>query len=82
MVLFTAGNILARQAPDYTTLVIARLLTGLAHGVFFSIGSTIATSPVPKESGIRHCDHVRWVDRCTRYGRTVGHVYRTTLRLA
>ena len=32
MVLFTAGNILAWQAPDYTTLVIARLLTGLAHG--------------------------------------------------
>lgn len=49
MVLFTAGNILAWQSPDYTTLVIARLLTGLAHGVFFSIGSTIATSLVPKE---------------------------------
>lgn len=49
MVLFTAGNMLAWQAPDYTTLVIARLLTGLAHGVFFSIGSTIATSLVPKE---------------------------------
>ncbi len=49
MVLFTAGNILAWQSPDYSTLVIARLLTGLAHGVFFSIGSTIATSPVPKE---------------------------------
>lgn len=47
MVLFTAGNILAWQAPDYTT-VIARLLTGLAHGVFFSIGSTIATSPCQK----------------------------------
>ena len=25
------------------------MLTGLAHGVFFSIGSTIATSLVPKE---------------------------------
>lgn len=31
------------------TLIVARLLTGLAHGVFFSIGSTIATSLVPKE---------------------------------
>ncbi|MGE2624809.1 MFS transporter, partial [Escherichia coli] len=47
--LFTVGNVIAWQAPDYTTLVIARLLTGLAHGVFFSIGSTIATSLVPKE---------------------------------
>jgi predicted MFS family arabinose efflux permease len=27
----------------------ARVLTGLTHGVFFSIGSTIATSLVPKE---------------------------------
>ena len=44
MVLFTAGNILAWQAPGYETLILARLLTGLAHGVFFSIGSTIATS--------------------------------------
>jgi len=49
MVLFTIGNLLAWQAPGYEALVIARVLTGLAHGVFFSIGSTIATSLVPKE---------------------------------
>jgi predicted MFS family arabinose efflux permease len=49
MVLFTAGNLLAWQAPGYASLVAARVLTGLAHGVFFSIGSTIATSLVPKE---------------------------------
>ena len=49
MVLFTAGNLLAWLSPNYETLVIARLVTGLAHGVFFSIGSTIATSLVAKE---------------------------------
>jgi len=49
MVLFTLGNLLAWKAPGYESLVIARILTGLAHGVFFSIGSTIATSLVPKE---------------------------------
>ena len=49
MALFTAGNLLAWQAPSYETLVAARVLTGLAHGVFFSIGSTIATGLVPKE---------------------------------
>ncbi|ARU94999.1 MFS transporter [Tatumella citrea] len=49
MGLFTVGNLVAWLAPDYETLVIARLLTGLAHGVFFSVGSTIATSLVPKE---------------------------------
>jgi MFS transporter, DHA1 family, inner membrane transport protein len=49
MALFTAGNLLAWQAPSYESLVAARVLTGLAHGVFFSIGSTIATSLLPRD---------------------------------
>jgi DHA1 family inner membrane transport protein len=49
MLLFTAGNLIAWMAPGYGALMGARVLNGLAHGVFFSIGSTIATSLVPKE---------------------------------
>ncbi len=49
MALFTVGNLLAWQAPGYASLVAARILTGLAHGVFFSIGSTIATGLVPRD---------------------------------
>jgi predicted MFS family arabinose efflux permease len=49
MALFTAGNLLAWQAPGYESLIVARVLTGLAHGVFFSIGSTIATGLVAKD---------------------------------
>ncbi|WP_394212354.1 MFS transporter [Psychrobacter piscatorii] len=49
MGLFVIGNLLAWQAPSYKTLILARILTGLAHGVFFSIGSMIATSLVSKE---------------------------------
>lgn len=49
MALFTVGNLVAWMAPGYTALMAARVLTGLAHGVFFSIGSTIATSLVPRE---------------------------------
>lgn len=49
MALFTLGNVVAWLAPGYGTLVAARVLTGLAHGVFFSIGSTLATGLVPKE---------------------------------
>jgi len=49
MALFTVGNLTAWMAPGYAALMAARVLTGLAHGVFFSIGSTIATSLVPKE---------------------------------
>ncbi|MBA6222754.1 MULTISPECIES: MFS transporter [unclassified Colwellia] len=49
MALFVAGNLLAWQAPGYETLIAARILTGLAHGVFFSIGTTIATGLVSKD---------------------------------
>ncbi|MEF1186657.1 MFS transporter, partial [Vibrio sinaloensis] len=49
MALFVLGNVLAWQAPGYNTLIVARILTGLAHGVFFSIGSTIATGLVDKD---------------------------------
>ena len=53
MLLFTAGNLVASVAPGYAALMAARVLTGLAHGVFFSIGSTIATSLVPKDKAAR-----------------------------
>lgn len=49
MLLFTAGNIAAWLAPGYGSLIVARVLTGLAHGVFFSVGSVIATGLVSKE---------------------------------
>ncbi|WP_440975014.1 MFS transporter [Pseudoxanthomonas winnipegensis] len=49
MALFTVGNLVAWLAPGYATLILARLLTGLAHGVFFSVGSVVATSLVPRE---------------------------------
>lgn len=49
MGLFVFGNLVAWQAPSFEALIVARILTGLAHGVFFSIGSTIATGLVCKE---------------------------------
>lgn len=49
MALFIAGNGLASIAPGYFTLVLARIVTGFAHGVFFSIGATIAAALVPAE---------------------------------
>ena len=47
--LFTLGNAYAAFAPDYGSLVAARFITGLAHGVFFAIASTIATDLVAPE---------------------------------
>ncbi|WP_378944154.1 MFS transporter [Paracoccus sp. R86501] len=49
LVLFIAGNAFAAFAPGYDSLIIARFLTGLAHGVFFAIASTIATSLVARD---------------------------------
>lgn len=49
MGIFVVGNLLAWQATSFATLLLARVVTGLAHGVFFSIGATIATQLVAKE---------------------------------
>lgn len=49
MALFIIGNALASIAPGFVTLVMARIITGFAHGVFFSIGATIAAALVPAE---------------------------------
>lgn len=49
MALFTLGNLVAWRAPGYESLIVARILTGLAHGVFFSVGSIIAMTLVPKD---------------------------------
>ncbi|WP_282602675.1 MFS transporter [Paracoccus sp. PARArs4] len=49
LVLFIAGNAFAAFAPSYEALIAARFATGLAHGVFFAIASTIATDLVDRE---------------------------------
>lgn len=49
MFLFIIGNLVAWQSPGYTSLIVARIITGLAHGVYFSVGSIIATNLVSKD---------------------------------
>lgn len=49
LTLFIAGNAFAAVAPGYGSLIAARFVTGLAHGVFFAIASTIATDLVERE---------------------------------
>ena len=38
MVIFTIGNLACAVAPDYATLMAARVLTAFAHGTFFGVG--------------------------------------------
>lgn len=49
MALFVVGNAVAALSPSYETLLIARVLSAFAHGVFFSVGSTIAADLVPAD---------------------------------
>lgn len=46
MVIFTVGNLACALAPNYAALMAARVLTSLAHGAFFGVGSVVATSLV------------------------------------
>ncbi|MFA1621615.1 MFS transporter [Rhizobium mongolense] len=48
MTLFIIGNAMAAFSPGYTPLLVARVLSAFAHGVFFSVGSTIAADLVPE----------------------------------
>jgi DHA1 family inner membrane transport protein len=46
---FVLSNGLASFSFNFTLLIIARVLSGVAHGVFVGIGTNIASSMVPKE---------------------------------
>jgi DHA1 family inner membrane transport protein len=49
MAIFTLGNVLSAISPDYTTLMLSRIITSLNHGAFFGLGSVVAASVVAKE---------------------------------
>lgn len=46
MAVFTVGNLACALAPDYWTLMAARVLTAFAHASFFGVGSVVATGLV------------------------------------
>lgn len=48
MVVFIAGNSVAALSTSFSLLLVARFITAFSHGVFFSIGATIAADLVPE----------------------------------
>jgi multidrug resistance protein len=48
MIVFIIGNSIAASAASISVLLIARILSAFSHGVFMSIGSTIAADLVPE----------------------------------
>ncbi|HEY9101986.1 MFS transporter [Chitinimonas sp.] len=48
MAVFTLSNLAAALSPNYGSLLLSRLVMGVAHGVFFGAAATVATQLVPK----------------------------------
>ncbi|PMC34801.1 MFS sugar transporter [Bacillus sp. UMB0899] len=48
MIVFIAGNTIAASATNVDILLAARVLSAFSHGIFMSIGSTIAANLVPE----------------------------------
>lgn len=46
MVLFIAGNLVSATAPDYTMMMLGRIIAALCHGAFFGIGAVVAAEMV------------------------------------
>lgn len=48
MIVFVIGNSVAALSSSFILLLVSRFFTAFSHGVFFSIGSTIAADLVPE----------------------------------
>lgn len=53
MGLFILGNLIAAIAPNYTILMIARVVASFTHGAFFGVGSVVAASLVAPDKKAR-----------------------------
>ncbi len=49
MLIFILGNVACALAPDFYSLMAARVLTSLTHGTFFGVASVVATTLVPED---------------------------------
>ena len=53
MAMFLVGDVACTVAPDFRVLMIARVVTALAHGAFFGIASIVAAELAPPGKGAR-----------------------------
>ncbi|MBO9662332.1 MFS transporter [Dokdonella sp.] len=49
MAIYTIGNLICALAPNYETLMVARVITSLTHGTFFGVGAVVATGLVAED---------------------------------
>ena len=53
MVMFLVGDVACTVAPNFRVLMIARIVTALAHGAFFGIASIVASELAPPGKTVR-----------------------------
>jgi DHA1 family inner membrane transport protein len=53
MVMFLVGDVACTVAPNFRVLMIARIVTALAHGAFFGIASIVASELAPPGKAVR-----------------------------
>jgi DHA1 family inner membrane transport protein len=53
MALFTVGNAITALAPSFGVMLLGRIVTSLAHGAFFGIGSVVAADLVAPQKKAR-----------------------------
>ncbi|MEM7190945.1 MAG: MFS transporter [Pseudomonadota bacterium] len=53
MAVFAAGNLICALAPDYTVLLIARILTAVSHAAVFGSAAVMAADIVPEDRRAR-----------------------------
>ncbi|QJE99231.1 MFS transporter [Luteolibacter luteus] len=49
MGIFIVGNVVCAVASNYALLMVARVITSMAHGTFFGVGAVVATTLVNEE---------------------------------
>ena len=53
MVMFLVGDVVCALAPDFRVLMVARVVTALAHGAFFGIAAIVAAELAPPGKAAR-----------------------------
>lgn len=79
MLLFISGNLIAAFAPTFIILLVGRILSALAHGIFMSVSTVIAADVVPPS---RRASAVYRLNGCNSDWRTFRDVYWATNSLA
>ena len=55
MILFIIGNLVSAIAPDYTTMMLGRIVAAPCHGALFGIGAVVAPqllAPAKRAAGV------------------------------